>query len=82
MNLDVIASQIEEVGKGLNQNATYLKEVLFLRGGNSDYILDADFNLIHSVFPKGKIETVENAGHWLHAEKPNDFYQKVTRFLL
>ncbi|MFY0593189.1 alpha/beta fold hydrolase [Roseivirga sp.] len=81
MNLDVIASQIEEVGKGLNQNATFQKETLFIRGGNSDYILDADFNMIHSIFPKSKIATVDGAGHWLHAEKPMDFYEQVKSFL-
>lgn len=82
MNLDVIASNIEEVGKGLNQNASFNKETLFIRGGNSDYILDDDFYAIKSIFPKSKIETVAGAGHWLHAEKPADFYEKVTQFLL
>ncbi|OEK06828.1 alpha/beta fold hydrolase [Roseivirga misakiensis] len=82
MNLDVIATQIEEVGKGLNQNATFKKESLFIRGGKSDYILDGDVNLIHSIFPNSKIATVEGAGHWLHAEKPMDFYQQVRNFLL
>lgn len=81
MNLDVIASKIEEVGKGLNQNATFNRETLFLRGGNSDYILDDDFNLIHSIFPKSRIETIESAGHWLHAEKPMEFFEATTKFL-
>ena len=81
MNLDVIASKIDEVGKGLNQNATFEKETLFLRGGNSDYILNDDFNLIHSTFPKAQIQTIEGVGHWLHAEKPQEFYEMTTRFL-
>lgn len=82
MNLDAIASQIEEVGKGLNQNASFNKDTLFIRGGNSDYVLDDDFYSIKSIFPKSEIETVDGAGHWLHAEKPTEFYEKVTRFLL
>ena len=82
MNLDAIASQIEEVGKGLNQNASFNKDTLFIRGGNSDYVLDDDFYSIKSFFPKSKIETVDGAGHWLHAEKPAEFYEKVTQFLL
>ena len=81
MNLDTISSRIEEVGKALNQNAIFNKETLFLRGGNSDYVLNDDFNLIHSIFPKSKVETIEEAGHWLHAEKPLDFYQSVIQFL-
>lgn len=81
MNLDAIASNIEEVGKGLNQNALFDKPTLFLRGGNSDYIPDADFNLIYSIFPKGKIETIAEAGHWLHAERPSEFFDLTTQFL-
>lgn len=81
MNLDVIAKNIEEVGKALNQNATYAQPTLFIRGGKSDYIQDGDFNTIHSIFPKSKIETIASAGHWLHAEKPAEFFQLVTEFL-
>ncbi|WP_422007691.1 alpha/beta fold hydrolase [Roseivirga pacifica] len=81
MNLDVIAKNIEEVGKALNQNATYPQPTLFIRGGKSDYIQDGDFNTIHSIFPKSKIETIAGAGHWLHAEKPAEFFQLVTEFL-
>ncbi|OEK02545.1 alpha/beta hydrolase [Roseivirga sp. 4D4] len=81
MNLDIIAKNIEEVGKALNQNAIIDRETLFLRGGNSDYILNDDFNLIHSVFPNSKVDTIDGAGHWLHAENPSDFYKKVIEFL-
>ena len=81
MNLDVIAKNIEEVGKALNQNASYEKQTLFLRGGKSDYILDSDLNLINSIFPKARLETLEETGHWLHAEKPKEFYDLVISFL-
>lgn len=81
MNLDVIANQIEEVGKALNQNASYEGATLFVRGSKSDYILDEDINMMHSIFKNCKLETVEGAGHWLHAEKPKEFYQIVNEFL-
>lgn len=81
MNLDVIAKNIEEVGKALNQNALFNHPTLFLRGDKSDYILDDDFNIIHSIFTDSKIKTVSNAGHWLHAENPSEFYQYVSEFL-
>jgi len=81
MNLDAIAKQIEEVGKALNQNAQYVKETLFIKGANSDYIQDGDMILINSIFPKARLETIEGAGHWLHAEKPKEFYDVVAKFL-
>ena len=57
------------------------KETLFLRGDKSDYILDSDFETILHHFPKGEIETISNAGHWLHAENPLEFFEKTVQFL-
>lgn len=81
MNLDVIANKIEEVGKSLNQNAHFNKPALFVRGSKSDYILNDDANLIHSVFSNSKLETIDDAGHWVHAEKPDEFFEVVNSFL-
>ena len=65
----------------MNQNATYSKPTMFIRGGKSDYIQDGDFNTIHSIFPKSRVETITGAGHWLHAEKPTEFFDLVTEYL-
>lgn len=81
INLPVIASQIEQIGKGLNQNTSYHQPALFIRGGRSDYIKDTDLNLIHSIFTDSEVKTIEQAGHWLHAEKPQEFYDEVINFL-
>jgi esterase len=54
---------------------------LFIRGGKSDYVLDADFPAIRKVFPSAQLDTVEGAGHWLHAEQPDAFFQKTMAFL-
>ncbi|KOF04054.1 alpha/beta hydrolase [Roseivirga seohaensis subsp. aquiponti] len=81
MNLDVIAKEIDKVGLGLNHNAEYKGTTLFVRGGKSDYIQDSDFNLIHSIFKKSKIETIEGVGHWLHAEKPEEFLNLTLDYL-
>ena len=81
MNLPVIASEIEQVGKRLNQNSSYQQPALFIRGGRSDYIRDTDLNLIHSIFGNSEVKTLEGAGHWLHAEKPRAFFDITTQFL-
>jgi pimeloyl-ACP methyl ester carboxylesterase len=31
-------------------------------------------------FPKAGLETIDNAGHWLHAENPNQFFEKSIVF--
>ena len=50
---------------------------LFLRGGQSDYILERDEKVIRSLFPRAEIVTIEDAGHWLHAEQPARFLEAL-----
>lgn len=80
-NLDVFNKKIEEIGKELASGLIFEKPVLFIRGGNSKYILDSDFDGIEKHFPASEITTIPNAGHWLHAENPSMFYELVSEFL-
>ncbi len=80
-NLKVFNEKIEEIGKQLPFENTYSGATLFLRGDKSDYILDADFETIYYHFPNAIIDTVSNAGHWLHAENPSEFFEKVQGFI-
>ena len=54
---------------------------LFIRGGKSNYILDEDFDAIQNQFTESTIETIENSGHWVHAETPQEFYTKLEAFI-
>ena len=80
-NLAVFNKKIEEIGKPLAENAVFIKPTLFIRGGNSNYILDEDFENIQQHFPDSRFETIPNAGHWLHAENPKLFYEITSSFL-
>jgi pimeloyl-ACP methyl ester carboxylesterase len=74
-NLSVFNKKIELVGAGLPTNAVFNKSTLFIRGGNSNYILDSDFENIKHHFPISSIETIPEVGHWLHAENPKAFHE-------
>lgn len=80
-NVPVIAREIEKVGESLPANAVYYGDVLFIRGGKSWYIKDEDWDDILGHFPDATLETIDGAGHWLHAEKPKEFYEIVSEFL-
>lgn len=80
-NLSVFNKNIEEIGKALQENVVFNKPTLFIRGENSNYILDEDFDYIKNHFPDSRIETINNAGHWLHAENPRLFYEITSSFL-
>jgi pimeloyl-ACP methyl ester carboxylesterase len=80
-NLKVFNEKIETVGTALPFENTFSKDTLFLRGDKSDYILDSDFETIYHHFPSANIKTIKNAGHWLHAENPKDFFSLVLDFI-
>jgi len=56
-------------------------ETLFIKGGNSDYILPEHQSAISLLFPRAKAKIIQGAGHWLHAEKPAAFNKIVENFL-
>jgi len=80
-NLASFNLNIAQIGTALPENNLFEKETLFIRGGNSRYILDADWEEIKSHFPKAALETIPNVGHWLHAENPKLFFEIVQQFL-
>jgi esterase len=53
---------------------------LFIRGEKSNYIIEDDFQNIYDQFPSSEIETIYDAGHWVHAENPFSFYNMVMDF--
>lgn len=80
-NLKVISEQIENVGELTPNDTTCTTTTLFIRGEASNYILDEDLNLIQDIFPFSTLETIAAAGHWVHAEKPKEFFDCVMRFI-
>ena len=80
-NLHGLEENIDEVGAELPPHAMSETPTLFLRGVHSGYITEQDEALIAAHFPNSKIIDIPDAGHWLHAENPDDFYKNVVRFL-
>lgn len=80
-NLAVFNKQINQIGTALPEDAVFNKPTLFIRGGNSNYIKDADFDAIKKHFPLAVLETIPNVGHWLHAENPVLFFEITKTFL-
>ena len=80
INLPVLIEKIEEVGKPLAQEAYFEGPVLFLAGERSGYIEPVDQLLINKHFPNAEIGKIPKAGHWLHAENPDAFYERSLAF--
>lgn len=80
-NLAVFNAKIEVIGTALPVSAYFEKPTLFIRGGNSKYILDSDLPEIKKHFPNFELATIPNVGHWLHAENPKMFFEETAKIL-
>ncbi|MDQ2770095.1 MAG: alpha/beta fold hydrolase [Bacteroidota bacterium] len=83
INLAVLAAQLAAIGEETTSAAPFLKPALFIRGGKSDYITAGDkLHGIPALFPNSQVATVLDAGHWVHAEKPEEVFGLVRDFAL
>lgn len=54
---------------------------LFVAGGDSKYIQPKNYPEMRRLFPHYRLEVIEGAGHWLHAQKPHEFLAITTQFV-
>ncbi|MEX1196765.1 MAG: alpha/beta fold hydrolase [Pseudohongiellaceae bacterium] len=80
INLPALEACYEDLRAGLEEGR-YEGPVLFLRGNDSNYIRESHREAILSRFPRAELKTLMQAGHWLHAEKPESFNRLVTEFI-
>jgi len=80
INLPVITDKLANIGLDLQFPGTFDKPTLFIRGSRSKYIRDSDWDRITEVFPKAELESMDT-GHWVQAEKPQEFADVVIKWL-
>lgn len=81
MNLAGLREKYHEIISAPDWEGVFPKPVLFIRGGNSDYLRQEDSGIIMKHFPRAEIATVPGAGHWVQAEAPEAFENLVRDFL-
>ena len=54
---------------------------LFIHGALSNYVTEKARKRIQQHFKYAEFEEISGAGHWLHAEQPQSFFEKTRRFL-
>lgn len=81
MNLDAIRAHYNDITAAIPADATFEGPTLFIRGGESEYITDTDLEGIRERFPAAELVTIEDAGHWVHADAPEAFAEVVVDFL-
>jgi len=80
VNTDALAASpvLEDLGA---LEGRYGGRTLFVAGGASDYITEADLPRIRSLFPAARVRTVDGAGHWLHHTATSALEEILGEFL-
>ena len=86
LNIDAISNYLPEIMKGIEiekfaSSINPAMPVLFVKGELSEYIPESDFDAIKKLYPQAEIETIFDAVHWIHAEKPEAFLSVIKNFL-
>ncbi len=81
LNLDVLDRCMEAIVGWPDVTGSFGGPTLFLRGANSAYVQDSATPVITGLFPEATIQTVPDAGHWLHADQPRAVQVAVQQFL-
>ena len=81
-NLEGLKRGYGAVRSAPTATAPYRGPVLFIRGGDSDYIQEGHRSQILHLFPQAALKVMPGCGHWLHAQRPSLFNSLVRRFLL
>ena len=66
-NLAAILASQDDICARIS-GSPYTKQTLFIRGGDSDFILDTDWDEITALFPAARLKTIAGAGHLVHME--------------
>lgn len=80
-NVPALKAAYEEIIGPLDFNKVYSGEVLFILGADSRYLKEEDKPYILQYFPLSQFVYIANAGHWVHADNPKDFYTELLAFL-
>ena len=80
-NIKILRKTYSNVTSSINFHKEYRKEVLFIKGENSDYIDSENLKITSKLFPKYKLTEIKNAGHWIHHENPDDFFSICLNYL-
>jgi esterase len=81
MNVEVLEREMPNILAAVPDLSVSIP-TLFIRGALSNYILDEDITDIEDVFIDSEVVTIENAGHWVHAEAPSEFLDTLLSFCL
>jgi esterase len=86
LNVVSLLKNLDKIMEGIKRQTDFSQQisgfpVIFLKGGDSDYIPTKDFKDILHVFPAADIVEVPGAGHWVQVDRPDEVIKNLKRLL-
>lgn len=81
MNLPLLHQYYPEILKEVDIPEPVDTQTLFIKGALSDYIKESDIPNIKNKFTHAEFATIEGAGHWVHADQPEQLTNTIIHFL-
>ena len=82
--IHTIAQELDQLAAfdiSSSQHPQYHGDVFFIHGGQSRFVTSRYLTTIADYFPNHLLTTIRGAGHWLHAEAPDDTTALLKRYL-
>lgn len=79
-NLKVISDNYNNIGVAAPEFKSETS-CLIVKGERSNYITENDMRDFEKRFSRCELKTISGAGHWVHAEKPKEFFEAVMDFI-
>lgn len=81
-NINVISEYVSDIRGYPDSTPVSNVETLFLYGGKSDYMTPARVQQSRELFSAASFKVIEDAGHIVHFEQPELFYDAVRNFFV
>jgi len=90
INIESIASQLDQIAgfaltdmkkSETEKEVGYSGDTFFINGGSSQFVRAKHMPIIADLFPNFMLTTIRGAGHWVHAEAPDDTLALLKRYL-
>lgn len=80
-NMPALIDHYSDLMKEISQENRFEGPALFVRGDESESVLDEDWTSILDLFPNAVLISISRAGHWVHADAPDAFAREIKLFM-
>lgn len=86
LNAPSLLNNLEKIMKPVSRDDAFSYRVtgfpvIFIKGGKSEYLPEADYSDIKKIFPAAEFFEIKDAGHWVHADNPGEVVMYIRKLL-